>query len=98
MKKKPLRQILLEHLKGKQGNWIHSGDLEKVSQAWGYKAETGGRALRKLAENGAIQKSKHNGSTIYRYSKTTGSKSANEILLEWKESQTQKPPENQSLF
>jgi hypothetical protein len=53
--KQSLKQKLLLHLRSSNG-FIHGGELERLSESWGYKGSTGSRVLRSLAESGEIKR------------------------------------------
>lgn len=46
--KLPLHQILVGYLK--EHKKVHSGQMEKVAQSWGYKGETGSRRMREVRQ------------------------------------------------
>ena len=50
-----LKNSMINKLRN-EARWVHSGELENFSMECGYKAETGGRVLRKLEEEGLIHK------------------------------------------
>jgi len=50
-----LKDSILGKLR-REAKSVHSGELERFSMECGYKAETGGRVLRKLEEDGIISK------------------------------------------
>lgn len=52
IKRLSLVQILTNYLEGRPNKWIHGGRLEKVSQSWGFEAETGKRRLREMTQKG----------------------------------------------
>lgn len=53
--KQSLKQKLIEYLRNNNG-FIHGGELERLSESWGYKGSTGSRILRTLAELGTIKR------------------------------------------
>lgn len=73
LKKQSLREILILHLKGKSGQIVHGGQMERVSQSYGYEAETGKRILRDLTNylspnfNAHIKKDYQEGCVVYWY-------------------------------
>jgi predicted transcriptional regulator len=63
--KQSLKQKLLVHLRANKG-YTHGGELEKLSESWGYKGSTGSRVLRTLAEGGLIfRKENEKGHVLY---------------------------------
>ena len=69
MKPLPLRTRLYGYLQRHEGDWIHSGHLEKLAQEAGYKASNGSRRLRELQSEGRIEVKYERGSALYRYVK-----------------------------
>jgi len=65
--KQSLRERILAYLKAQQGVWINGGEIEKRSQAARYKASTGSREARRLAEDGLIKNKIEGGSVWYSY-------------------------------
>lgn len=53
MKKLSLKNQLLNYLRSDTG-WIHGGEIERMTIAWGYKGSTGSRECRSLVEDGKI--------------------------------------------
>ncbi len=56
-----MEEILLNHLKLHEGEWVKKVQLYLVSDEAGYSPETCGRTLRKLEEDGTIQVSYYDG-------------------------------------
>ena len=65
--KTSLRNRILNRLKEFQGQYIHKGRVEEFTKRAGYLAETGNRELRRLAEEGKIERKEERGSVLYRY-------------------------------
>lgn len=71
--KQPLHLILTTYLKERPRKKIHGGQMERVSQSWGYEAETGKRRLREVTNplhdnyNPHVWKDYEDGCVIYWY-------------------------------
>lgn len=63
--KTSLRQRIAKYLKANSGVWISGDEIEKKAQAAGYKASTGSRRSRELAEDGLISRKEVNGTVFY---------------------------------
>lgn len=63
--KTSLRRRIQKYLEAHPGVWISGDELEKKSQLVGYKASTGSRRARELAEDGLIDRKEVNGTVFY---------------------------------
>jgi len=73
-----LKEEIVNFLKAKN-QWVHSGDIEKLSFSLGYKAANGGRRCRELFNSGTIEKEIRNGSVWYRSGESKFLKEMREI-------------------
>lgn len=64
-----LRQRILKYLQAHKGVWVSGDEIEKRAQSVGYKASTGSRRARELAEDGEIHRKEVNGTVFYCYDK-----------------------------
>lgn len=63
--KRSLASRIQNYLQIQQGKWISGDELEKKSQSAGYKASTGSRRARELAEDGIISRKEVDGIVYY---------------------------------
>lgn len=71
MKRKPLKQALLDHINSTEG-WINKVDLYIIGDKYEFSPETVGRCLRTLAEEGDINVDYYDGKwakNLARYSR-----------------------------
>lgn len=60
-----LRQRIHTYLEAQPGVWVSGDEIEKKSQQAGYKASTGSRRARELAEDGLVDRKEVNGTVFY---------------------------------
>lgn len=63
--KETLKSRILKYVRN-NGAWINGGEIERLTLGAGYKASTGSRICRKLAEDGVILAEIRNGSVWYK--------------------------------
>lgn len=70
---------------GMTHEWIHSGEIERLSMEWGYSAENGRREMRRLVKLGRFEQRITKGCAEYRYKeveKETEEERERRILME----------------
>lgn len=72
VKKKTLKQFILEYLKEAYPNIVHKGELDKLGiNEWGYESETVGRTCRTLENKGIIKRYLDSkGMAMYQYNQS----------------------------
>lgn len=62
-----LRERIFLYCKRQPDVWISGDEIEKKSQSKGYKASTGSRRARELAEDGDLERKEVKGTVFYSY-------------------------------
>ncbi len=62
-----LKLDILNHLKNNRPDWIHGGDIERLSFKLGYMASNGLRRCRELSNSGLIEREIRGGEVWYRF-------------------------------
>jgi len=65
--KQSLKSLIYDHLKSHYPNFVHKGDLEKMSDEWGFMADNIARRTRELCNEGLIERELVKGIATYKW-------------------------------